>query len=327
MMKDDSSAKGWDREYESGRYQGEGPVAFVDDIVAHAKRAQLSSGLYIGCGNGRNYLPLIRSGLDLQGLDISCVAIRQLESIVPELRYRLVVGDISSLPPTSQYQLVVAIQVFQHGRRADTHAHIRAAQDLVAPGGLIAVRVNAAGTDVVLAHDVSEKDPVGGFTVRYLEGAKQGLDIHFFSETELARLFDVTFVPVLALRLDVTRREPPATGQWSQWEGIWRRPTPPRRSASSRRSAIVIRRSRPRSNATHLTAARSYFSGASSRTSRTRLSASARSMWRSSAAATSAFPVLRARWNWAYACPGDVTAIEHTFAGWRPWVNPARGYT
>ena len=45
--------------------------------------------------------------------------------------------------------------------------------------------------------------------------------------------------------------------------------------------------------------------------SRTRLSASARSTWRSSAAAASArcaFPVLRARWNWAYRWPCDVTA-------------------
>jgi hypothetical protein len=25
--------------------------------------------------------------------------------------------------------------------------------------------------------------------------------------------------------------------------------------------------------------------------------------------------------------PWDVTAIENAFAGWRPWVNPAPGYT
>jgi SAM-dependent methyltransferase len=226
MKNDDSSvAASWNREYESGRYQGEDPVAFVDDIVAHAKRAGVSSGLYIGCGNGRNYLRLVRSDLDLVGLDVSSVAMLQLEGIVPERRDRLVVGDLSSLPPSSPYDLVVAIQVFQHGRRADAHAHIRAAQDIVAPGGLIAVRVNATATDVVLAHDLLEEDPEGGFAVRYLEGPKQGLSIHFFSEAELAHLFHESFEPALALRRDVTHREPPATGRWSQWEGIWCRLT------------------------------------------------------------------------------------------------------
>lgn len=32
---------------------------------------------------------------------------------------------------------------------------------------------------------------------------------------------------VAPLRLDQTERDAPATGQWSQWEGIWRRPASP----------------------------------------------------------------------------------------------------
>jgi hypothetical protein len=50
-----------------------------------------------------------------------------------------------------------------------------------------------------------------------------GLLIHFFARAELAELFAPDFVPVLGLRLDRTRRTPPEPGQWSQWEGIWRR--------------------------------------------------------------------------------------------------------
>jgi hypothetical protein len=42
--------------------------------------------------------------------------------------------------------------------------------------------VNAVGADVALAHEVVERAPGDGFTVRYLAGPKRGLDIYFFAE-------------------------------------------------------------------------------------------------------------------------------------------------
>jgi len=220
-------ARSWDREYEVGRYLEEAPVPFVDDILTAARQAGLTHGLYIGCGNGRNYLPLVRHGLDLVGLDISPVAIDQLSRRAPERR--LLRGDLGVLPPDEQYDLILGIQIFQHGTRAVAHAHIRAAQEWLAPGGIMAIRVNAVGTDVWPRHSVTESNADGGFTVRYLKGAKEGLEIHFFSRAELVDLFR-SFQPVLPLRLESTDRKPPAPGQWSQWEGIWRRPFHPYRS-------------------------------------------------------------------------------------------------
>ena len=97
----------------------------------------LSRGVYIGCGNGRNYVPLVEAGLDLIGLDLSQAAIGQLADRLPNRRERLVVGGLADLPPGSRYPLVVGIQVFQHGRTDEAAAHIRAAQERVAPGGLL----------------------------------------------------------------------------------------------------------------------------------------------------------------------------------------------
>jgi hypothetical protein len=123
------------------------------------------------------------------------------------------------------YPVVIGIQVFQHGTRAVAHAHIRAAQRRVAAGGLFCLRVNAAGTDIWPGHEVTERSPDGGLTVRYLQGPKRGLDVHFFSAAELEGLFS-GFTPVLPLRLHRTRRPPPQPGQWSQWEAIWRARAP-----------------------------------------------------------------------------------------------------
>jgi predicted TPR repeat methyltransferase len=216
-----AGAASWDREYAGGRYRHEPPVAFVADILAAARQAGLASGLYIGCGNGRNYEPLVRGGLDLTGLDISDVALRQLSARMPERRGSLVHGDLSALPGQARYGIVVGIQVFQHGDTEAAHAHLRAAQARVASGGLMAVRVNAAGTDIAFAHQVTGRND-DGLTIRYRDGPKAGLEIHFFGEAELRGFFATGFEPVMPLRPQITRRQPPETGQWTQWEGIWR---------------------------------------------------------------------------------------------------------
>jgi len=212
----------WDAEYESGRYGDEPPVPFTRDILAAANQAGLTRGLYIGCGNGRNYLPLLEGGLDLVGLDISRVAITHLGERLPDRRSKLIVGDVSALPADARFPIVIGLQVFQHGNRAQAHEHILAAQNRVTPGGLFCLRVNAIGTDIEHEHKQTELEADSGYTIRYLQGPKTGLDVHFFAENELAELFD-DWNPVLALRPQVTWREgPPGRSQWTQWEAIWR---------------------------------------------------------------------------------------------------------
>jgi predicted TPR repeat methyltransferase len=223
MSVSDEAARAWDREYVAGRYHGESPVPLIHDILAWARKRGVRKGLYIGCGNGRNFIPLIDAGLDLVGLDISAVALQQLSDRAPAVAHRLVRGDLSALSPDEQFELVIGIQVFQHGMRDTCHAHIRAAQSLVDGAGLLAIRVNAVDTDIEYEHDVIERNADGGYTVRYRDGPKSGLAIHFFARSELESLFSESFQAVLPLRVSSTVRQPPGRGQWSQWEGIWER--------------------------------------------------------------------------------------------------------
>jgi hypothetical protein len=218
------AAQAWDVEYDAGRYRDEPPLPFVADILAAARDHHLirETGVYIGCGNGRNYLPLVHAGLDLVGLDVSAAALAQLAERAPDRRNRLVHGDLCALPAGATYALVVGIQVFQHGDRAAAHDHVGAAQGRLAAGGLFCLRVNAVGTEFEYDYDVVERDGDGGFTVCYLAGPKRGLLIHFFAEAELEVLF-AGYDVVLACRLSQTWRVPPECGQWSQWEAIYRK--------------------------------------------------------------------------------------------------------
>ncbi len=224
MSSREQIADAWDREYARGRYRSEPPLPFVDDIASAARRCRVPDrlGIYIGCGNGRNYLPVVERGLDLIGLDVSAVALEQLTPRAPG-PHRLVHGDLDSLPPDERYGLVIGIQVFQHGDRDRAHRHIRAARDRVDDGGLLAIRVNATDTQLEFAHETVERAEGGGFSVRYLAGPKQGLLVHFFDPGELSELVGDDSEVELALRLDRTERSTPGSGHWSQWEAIWRR--------------------------------------------------------------------------------------------------------
>jgi hypothetical protein len=218
-------AAAWDREYARGRYADEPPIPFVRDIGAAAVEHDLLSGhaLDIGRGNGRNLLAMRDAGLDVVGLDISAEGLRQISRRSPGSL--LLLGTVAAFRERS-FSVVVGIQVFQHGDRETAIRHLGAAAELVVGGGILGVRVNAVGTDVWPAHEVIERDPSGGFTVRYLTGAKAGLPIHFLSEQGLRSVVPSDFTEILPPRLDATRREPPAPGQWLQWEAIWRRRKP-----------------------------------------------------------------------------------------------------
>lgn len=222
----DLAAQRWDTEYRNGRYVDEPPVPFVDTILTTLDQYPLCRqgvGLYVGCGNGRNYLPLVDAGLDLTGLDLSAESLRQLAVRRSASATRLVCSDLRDYTPETPLSYIVAIQVFQHGTEADINAYFAKAAELLRPGGLFFLRVNAASTQIYHAHRVLERNAYGGLTICYEAGPKRDLPIHFYARDELTTLTATAFVPVAKLREDITVRTAPKTGFWAQWEGIWRK--------------------------------------------------------------------------------------------------------
>lgn len=221
-----SLAARWDADYRAGRYVDDPPLPFVRTILAtldENRGARNGSGLYVGCGNGRNFLPLIDAGLNLTGLDVSGEALTQLAERRPALAARLVRADFRDLESGAGLDYLIAIQVFQHGGEADVAAYFDRAASVLRPGGLMFLRVNSATTEVYHRHTVVERHPLGGVTVRYEDGPKRDLLVHFYSRAELLERTRERFSLVMEPREDVIRRDPPKTGCWAQWEAVWRR--------------------------------------------------------------------------------------------------------
>ena len=225
-MPDTLAARRWDEEYRRGRYAGEAPLPFVRTIVEVLRRDGLvgaAPGLYVGCGNGRNYLPLVDAGLSLYGLDVSAEALRQLAARRAGLAGRLLQGDFQDVEPPGRLDYLVAIQVFQHGTLADGVRFFDRVAALLGPGGLFFLRVNSASTQIVRRHAVLEQGEHGGFSVQYREGPKDGMAIHFYTRAELDALTRARFVTVVEPREDIIHRAPPEHGFWAQWEAVYRR--------------------------------------------------------------------------------------------------------
>lgn len=198
-MGSSSAQNSWDEIYGTGnKYLAEPPIEFVHTIVRQVKEYNLSDnrGLYIGCGNGRNYIPLVNKGLDILGLDISHIALNQLAEKRPDVSNTLVHSDFLGFNPNYVFSYIISIQVFQHGDWQQVQQLFKKVYNLLDSGGLFFLRVRSVNMVINHTYQIVEHTPYGGFTVRFEKGSKKDLDIHYFSIEELNFLTSNNFVAI-----------------------------------------------------------------------------------------------------------------------------------
>ena len=206
----------WDRAYQQGKYDQEGAIPLVQDIIDTVNERGLKDklGFYPGCGNGRNFVPLFDAGLTMEGNDISQVAVDQLKHRRPKAQ--VAVGDFLAHEAKTPYGYLLSIQLFQHGDRKTVRQLFDKAHELLQSGGLFVLRVNSIHTQIVQKYDMVEHSPEGGFTVQYYTGQKTGLHVHFYSAEELHNLTKTRYNVVLPLREEFIPRDDGT--YWVQWE-------------------------------------------------------------------------------------------------------------
>ena len=117
--------------------QGEGE----EEELAYFQRAIAAAGepvLDAGCGNGRLLLPLVRSGLDVDGTDASedMLAWCRKGAEADRIQVNLYAQPMHALDLPRRYRTVIACGVFGvGGTRADDLEGLRRIRGLLEPGG------------------------------------------------------------------------------------------------------------------------------------------------------------------------------------------------
>lgn len=224
-MSQSLEAEGWNAEYRAGRYENEPPVPFINTIINELGEAGKSQfGLYVGCGNGRNYIPLVESGLNLRGMDISEAALEQLVQRLPGAEPQVFNADFGKTNSARIFDYIVSIQTFQHGDAAAANNFFDRTWMALKPNGKLFLRVNSVATEIYHQHKVVEGNGQNGKTILYESGPKAGQKVHFYSRSELEAIAaKFSFIILRPLEEVVEERKEPATGTWTQWESVWQK--------------------------------------------------------------------------------------------------------
>ena len=134
-----SHLKAWNTEHLRGIWKGPYSLDFFDRHVTHPARI-----LDAGCGVGRYTIPLAMREYDVTGVDISRIAITELDNarLRRNMQMGLAAADIFHLPfRDNSFDAVVAFGVLQHLLEEERSAVLPEFGRVLVPGGTLVIEV------------------------------------------------------------------------------------------------------------------------------------------------------------------------------------------
>jgi SAM-dependent methyltransferase len=143
-----------------------------------------------GCGAGRHLLPLARAGFFVLGVDREAGALKILKERLTDsgLQAVLARAELRCLPiPDRVFDLVVSINVINHGRRQDFQGYCQELDRVLTPGGYLLVYVSPREFgELVRRPETRELEPGTLVEIATPDG---NLVHHFPTPEELRRQF------------------------------------------------------------------------------------------------------------------------------------------
>ncbi|MCL1978962.1 MAG: class I SAM-dependent methyltransferase [Methanomassiliicoccaceae archaeon] len=190
-MDDPSEGRGsdqvdcWERFYRENKrpWRGIGKVSL--DIPPGSKV------LDIGCGNGKTTAALIKMGLDVTGLDFSPSAISHCISVFGD-KAKFTIAECDRMPfSDNHFDAAVAVHILEHLNETQLKDTVKEISRVLAPGGLVFVRVFAVGD---ARSDGRDRNRRGN-----------GIEYRYYSEDEMKSIFK-DFELISSERKDETMR-------------------------------------------------------------------------------------------------------------------------
>ena len=156
-------------------------VQYVLEGVADGDRI-----LYIGVGDGRNFLRLADSGLDIYGCDASHVAVDRLLCDHPSLRDRLHHRKFPEMAQDrARFDVVIASRVLIRPDLDGFRADLSAIRSVLGPEGRLFAEWTAAGTDPWPGWGSATLDAQGNLSLDYPSERVQKIYLSFLGCVEL----------------------------------------------------------------------------------------------------------------------------------------------
>jgi len=129
----------WDEIFRNGGFPLEEPHRALVELCALFKRREFSRICDLGCGTGRNLVPLARNGFETHCIDFSAEGLRQSSRRAEDavLEFGLVRGDMKEIPHvSSSFDAVICIYAIYHGTLRDIEVTVSEIYRVLRVGGL-----------------------------------------------------------------------------------------------------------------------------------------------------------------------------------------------
>ena len=175
----------WERFYREHKRPWRGVAKISLDLPPGTKV------LDIGCGNGKTTSALIKMGLDVTGLDFSPTAINHCISVFGD-KAKFALAECDRMPfPDDQFGAAIAVHVLEHLNDRQLKDTIKETSRVLAPGGLVFIRVFAVGDARSEGRDRATRG--------------NGIEYRYYSEEEIKEIFE-EFELISSERRDETMR-------------------------------------------------------------------------------------------------------------------------
>jgi len=207
----------WDASYSQGKYAGLGMAPTVEKFYDNfLKGSDIKTIGFVGCGNGRNLIPLAKMGFKTSGVDLSDVALKQLKSRIASenLTTALARKSFYNLPwEDGSMDCVNANNSLQHNDWTGAQKSFKEISRCVKKSGLIFVSVRSSKRNMPKEKQIIKDQGITFIPTNPLN-QKFGIMIHHYTLEELEKLAIISGLQILSKE---EIKKPPKANKKERW--------------------------------------------------------------------------------------------------------------
>lgn len=207
----------WNKSYETGKYTNSPMTSNVEKFYEdYLKNSEIKTIGFIGCGNGRNLIPLTKKGFATFGIDLSDIALKQLkEKIALEnLNTEIQRSSFYNLPwGNKSLDCVIANNSLQHNDWRGAEKAFKEISRCLKKSGIAFVSVRSSKRNLPEQKIMINDNGITFIPTNTLN-QKFGIKIHHYTLEELEKLAVLSGLQIISAK---EIKKPPKNNNEKRW--------------------------------------------------------------------------------------------------------------